>query len=102
MVSLRKLITTLAFIGRITAKQHFISDDPVVESEHAMVRASKKTCELCFFDDTEDKINDSNNKFCMAMSGDLRVGFEWTQNFQPFSKEQQTGKIEVFLKFYSK
>ena len=36
------------------------------------------------------------------MSGDMRVGFAWDQNFQKYDKLQKTGKIEIDLKFYSK
>lgn len=49
----------LLFLGLVTAKDHFIMDEPVVANEHAIVKASGSICELCFFDDTVDPINDS-------------------------------------------
>ena len=92
----------MALLGNVSAKDHFINDDKVVQSEHQIVRASSKICELCFFDDTEDKINDSTNKFCTTVSGDMRVGFEWEQSFEKYDKTQEKGKVEIDLKFYSK
>lgn len=92
----------MALLGNVSAKDHFINDDKVVQSEHQIVRASSKICELCFFDDTEFGINDSTNKFCATISGDMRMGFEWEQSFEKYDKTQQKGKVEIDLKFYSK
>jgi len=64
-----KLSTLALFIGAATAKDHFVMDSPVVTNEHATVQATNGICELCFFDDTDDPINDSQNKFCTVMSG---------------------------------
>lgn len=103
MVYLNKMITTLALLGGVSmAKEHYINDEVVVASEHQRVQASSKIIELCFFDDTVDKINDSTNKMCATIGGDLRVGFEWIQNFEAYNKVQQSGKMELSLNFYSK
>ena len=61
------LRTLLLLLGVISAKEQFVMDEPQVKSEHARVRASGQICELCFFDDTEDQINDSTNKFCLEV-----------------------------------
>ena len=103
MVTLNKLVTTLALLGGAAqAKEHYINDEVVVQNEHQRVRSSGKIIELCFFDDTKDKINDSNNRMCATVGGDLRVGFEWLQNFESYDKDQETGRMELSLNFYSK
>jgi len=40
-----------------------------MESEHEMVKASNNICELCFFNDEDNLGIDSDNKFCLTMSG---------------------------------
>ncbi len=53
------LATLMLLLGASTAKDHFVMDSPIVANEHATVKASSGICELCFFDDTEDSINES-------------------------------------------
>lgn len=68
-MTINRLVTSLALMGAVTAKDHFITTEPRVENEHALVQAAGKQCVLCAFDDTEYPINDSKNKFCVTVAG---------------------------------
>jgi hypothetical protein len=98
-MALLSKLTLLA--GAALAKDHFIVESPM-QDEHPLVQASGQICELCFFNDAVDYNKDSNNKFCLTMSGSQRLGFEWTQQSQAYSKANNEGYVELYLNFYSK
>ena len=59
----------VALVSVMSAKDHFIVEEPM-ENEHALVKATQsQICELCFFDDSEISSIPSNNKFCLTMTG---------------------------------
>jgi hypothetical protein len=92
---------TLALLGAINAKDHFIVQEPN-NNEHKLVQAAGNICELCFFNDANNYQSASTNKFCLTMSGSQRLGFEWKQNTQPYDEENNEGYMELYLDFYSK
>lgn len=62
-------------LATVLGKDHFIVMQPQL-SDHAMVEASSTACNPCFFNDATNSKNPSGNKFCMLMSGYMRVGQE--------------------------
>jgi len=102
MAFITKVSNALVFAaGLVLAKDHFIVEEPM-GSEHHIVQASGEICELCFFNEEKDRVNDSKNKFCLSMSGFHRFGFEWTQDSTEYNKASKQGNIELEFHAYSK
>lgn len=103
MISLKTFLALL-LPSYLEGKDHFImkSEHAPVRGEHAMVRATGKTCRLCFFDDTLDTVNESNNEFCLTMSGSMRWGVEWKQDAAPLNKVTKTGHAALYMNIFSK
>lgn len=81
MNTLKHLIAVLALLGVTQSKEHYINEDPVVENEHALAKATTGAVEFCVFNDQKYPINKSTNKFCVTVQGEQRLGFDWQQQF---------------------